>query len=370
MTSSAANPYRYRARGKHLVSVDQGLLQAVLNLVVRYSVNGLASLGLSRRNSLQLLKTVARPGKRHDAPGPVESYPVFGHIAMRVHRGYKFFDFNQGVVTKLFNCNGETDKAAAEVAASRTASAISAAPRFIAADEDLRWFSEELIRGRHATSLVSRASSDYLKYYGDIEECLVELALSQDPIRVRVDDHVGRVSSYEFQGRWKKAGCASSDIARVTDYIERVGGLLHAHCGAMEVELVPTHGDFSLVNAILTKQGLRFIDWEGIGPGILYSDLYNLMFAERYYGRTSANFVAEVQAILRQFREAISRRAPVLRQVAHQDEDVLRRLYYLERVRLLVDREVTENLVRVVTKSIGVFDEFDSLSGKLGGVNA
>lgn len=362
MSIDADNSYSYRDLGKYVVSVDQSVLRTILNFVVRYSANSLESLGVSRRTSLSLLKAVAKSKSQRSRSDRIASYPVFGHIGMRVHRGYKFFDFDKGIVTKVFGATASAEEAESEIAASRAASSITAAPRFISADEHSRWFSEEYIRGTHATDIVSPTSSDYLRYYNDIEKCLLELALSEEPVRVRVSDHVNEVSSNTFRDRWERGGCGESDISGVEDYIEKVRGWLDSHFGDAEVDLVPTHGDFSLVNAILTKGGLRFIDWEGIGPGILYSDVYNLMFAERYYGRTSNDFVDEVRGTLRQFREAITRHGAGLREVAHQDQDVLRRIYYLERIRLLVEREVTPNLVSVVKKSIDMFDEFDRLT--------
>lgn len=363
MSTGTDRSYAYWDLGKFVVSLDQGVFRALQNFVLLYAANNLGSLGLSRRTGMYLLKIVLKSKVRNVDRTRILSYPVFGHIGMRVHRGHKFFDFQNGTVTKLFGPEGRVDDAEKEIAASRAASAITAAPRFHEADEDLRWYSEEYIRGTHASELVSPDSSDYLQFYDDIEECLVELALSNNPIRVRVDEHVNRVSSYRFQGRWERAGCASSDVSDVEDYLERLRGWLEGRFGDMEVVLVATHGDFSLVNAIQTSKGLRFIDWEGIGPGVLYSDLYNLLFTERYYGRTSGNFDSEVRGLVQRFRDTITSRATRLGDAAQQDQIALRRIYYLERTRLLLERDVTPNLVSVVKKSIKVFDEFDRRSG-------
>jgi len=357
--------YRYRVIGKFLVCVDQSILNAIRTFLLRHDRHQLDSLGISRQFSRKLIKVVARAAISPKNSHLYESKPVFGHIAMRVHRGYKFFDFDRALVTKLFSEDLSNTEAIAEISASKTASEFTAAPRFVAADPDSAWFTEEYIRGTHATDLVSGRSSDYLNYYPDAERCLVQLASSSRPIVVSAEEHISRLAEPLFRERWLRARIDRDQVDEVSSFIETLRKWLMGNLRAAELCLVPTHGDFSLVNAISTRDGLRFIDWEGIGPGTFYSDLYNFMLTERFYGRTSDKFLAEASTLLTRFGDAIVEQIPDLREAAEMDHAVVRRLYYLERTRLMVDREVTPNLIDVVIKSIKIFNNFDEESGEL-----
>jgi hypothetical protein len=285
--------------------------------------------------------------------------PVFGHLAMQVHRGFKVFDFTQAEVTKVFDQNVSMQDAEAEVAACQTASAVSAAPQYLVSDPHTAWFREEFICGAHATDIVSPRSSDYLSFYADVEDCLIELVRCRGPVPVDASLHIDRLADETYRDRWLDAGTPLEDVDRITTYLGGLRAWLIGNAGPGALQLILTHGDFSLVNAISTERGLRFIDWEGIGTGSLYSDLFNFMFAEHYYGRTSSNFTTEVDSIFSKFRDAILSGYPQMSDAASLPPVFSRRLYYLERLRLLLDREVSTNLLGVICKSIAMFEDFD-----------
>ena len=113
------------------------------------------------------------------------------------------------------------------------------------------------------------------------------------------------------------------------------------------------------MNAIETNKGLRFIDWEGIGFGGLYSDIYNFVFVERYYGRSSEHFSDELEKFLVTYRHTVRSSLPNLQKAANLCLIYARRLYYFERICLLLERDVTANLCQVVLKSIELFKGYD-----------
>ena len=129
------------------------------------------------------------------------------------------------------------------------------------------------------------------------------------------------------------------------------------------LQLVPVHGDFSLVNAIATAEGLRFIDWEGISPGCVYDDIFNFVFVERYYERATGSFMNDMSAFLDRYGQAVRKRFPELADSTEVDITFARRQYYLERLKLLLDREVSANLFKVIRQSIEMFREFDREAG-------
>ena len=355
--------YRYRRIGKYLVCLDQSIFVALRTLGFGYSKFQLESLGISRSRAWRAVVIVARSRVGQVDPDRCSYLPVFGHFAMQVHRGFKVFNFTRAEVTKVFDQNISMQAAEAEVAACQTASAVSAAPNYLMADPHTAWFTEELICGTHATDIVSLGSSYYLSFYADVEECLIELVRCQDPVLIEASVHIDGLADERYRDRWLDAGTSLQDVDRITTYLGGLREWLIGNAGPGALQLILTHGDFSLVNAISTERGLRFIDWEGIGPGSLYSDLFNFMFTEHYYGRTSSNFTTEVDSIFRKFQDAILSGCPQMSDAASLPPVFSRRLYYLERLRLLLDRDVSTNLLGVICKSIAMFEDFDNQVG-------
>ena len=352
--------YRYRRIGKYSVCLDQSIFDALRTLGFGHTKYRLDSLGISSSRALRAFIIVARNKFGGADPDNCLYLPVFGHVAMRVHRGHKVFDFRRSEVTKVFDRDVPMQDAEVEIAACKTASAVSAAPQYIASDPNTAWFSEEYIRGTHATEIVSPRSSDYLSLYPDVEKCLIELLRCQAPIPVDASVHIDRLAEQSYRDRWLESGAQLEDVERITAYLGGLRTWLMENADSVPLQLILTHGDFSLVNAISAEGGLRFIDWEGIGMGSLFSDLFNFMFTEHYYGRTSSRFTTEVDSTYREFRDAILSGCPELTDAVSLPPVFTRRLYYLERLRLLLDRDVSTNLLGVVRKSIAMFADFDS----------
>lgn len=355
--------YRYQKTGKYLVSIDQSIFSAFLSLVVNHRKNNLDSLGLSWSRVARILKILLRSKFKVVEAGRCIHLPVFGHLGLQVHRGVKLFDFTRFEVAKVFASHISREEADAEIAASRNASAIAIAPRFLMADADARWYNEEYIAGAHATDLVSPDSSDFLRYYPAVENCLLELASNQPPTEVKTAEYFDSLANGDFADRWSAAGIDATDVNFISSYIDSLRAWLGANAKFDSSKLVLTHGDFSLVNGLVSDGELRIVDWEGISPRSVLGDIFNFALAERFYGRTSPNFVAEAESLFDHYRTALISRCPELKIAASMDEQVARRIYYLERIRLMVDRDASPNISRVVKKSILMFNQFDIDTG-------
>ena len=346
-----------------MVCLDQSIYDVVKTVGLGYEKNGLKSIGISRSAGRRAIKAVTK-GKLPflDSNGHIV-LPVFGQIAMQVHRGYKVFDFDRLEVSKVFGQDVSTQDATKEIAASKQVSDIAAAPKYLIADPDLAWFKEEYICGTHATDIVAGPASDYIGLYPDVEKCLLDLVASKSPTKTTTHTHIEHLANTSFRTRWLNARLAAKDVDEIAAYAEQLRHWLLSRPKHDQLQLVLTHGDFSLVNAIATDTGLRFVDWEGIAPGGLYSDILNFLFVERYYGRASVDFRNEVSVFLGRFREAIISRFPELEGAAALDPTIARRLYYLERLNVLLNRSASGNLCDVVRKSISMFRDFDNEMG-------
>jgi hypothetical protein len=352
--------WRYVKVGKFLVCVDQPVPELVRFLWLGYEENKLDSIGLPRGFWRSALKHLIVVRVRRSDPADLIDLPAFGHMGMQVHGGHKLFDLHSQTVTKVFASAVDALTAEKEIAASRQASAVAAAPRFIDSDPDLKWYCEEYIRGVHATDAVYRDGVSIPGLYSEVETCLLDLVKSAPPVLVGTDGHVNALADDGFRARWVDANGDPHMIEECTQYLEALRGwLTKSDVKPRELQLVLTHGDFSLVNAISTGDTLRFIDWEGIRPGGLYSDVYHFLFAERYYDRATEHFLHDVANYVASYQSTCLERLPELRDAANIDLTFARRLYYLERVRLMLDREVSANIGQVILKSIAMYRQFD-----------
>ena len=352
--------YQYRKTGHFLVREEQSFADVLRIFWLGYARHRLDSLGMSRLAARKVIKVfLVNKLRRGDSSRHV-ALPVSAHLGMQVHGGYKLFDFDRSQVTKVFGSDMSSQEAAKEILSSISASEVSAAPRHLGADAESKWFTEEYIRGTHATDVVSAGSSDYLQHYPEIEKCLLELASCRPPEMVSIHAHVDRLAKDSYFARWEKAEASADDLAHISTYLRNLRAWLISNAEIDQIPLVLTHGDFSLVNAIVTNDGLRIIDWEGIGPGCIYSDIYNFVLAELYYERTSPDFIAEANSVIERYRRSVIHDFPSLSGAASINDRFARRLFYLERTRQMIDREVTPNTCKVINKSIAMFRQFDS----------
>ncbi len=121
--------YRYHRIGKHLACLDQSIYDVVMTVGLGHDRNQLSSIGVSRSVGRRAIKVVTQGKLRLLNSDKQVLLPVFGHIAMQVHRGYKVFNFNRLEVTKVFSQEVSTQYARKEVAASRRAESRGSAGR-------------------------------------------------------------------------------------------------------------------------------------------------------------------------------------------------------------------------------------------------
>lgn len=355
--------HRYFRAGKFLVCIDQSLLHAVKHFGAGYNRNKLGSIGISKTVARAAIKAVARGKLGMLRSGHVVELPAFGEIGIRVHGGNKLFDLGRREVTKIFNPGTNEPDAAQEIAAARQVSEVPVAPRFVDADPGMAWYREEYICGTHATDEEFRRGKALLEFYPAVENCLLDLVGTEAVREVEAGPYFRELAGKALGGRWFDAGLSEEHVKEVSAYIDGLHRWLTSQAQSARLQLVPVHGDFSLVNAIATTEGLRFIDWEGISPGCVYDDIFNFLFVERYYERATGSFMNDMSAFLDRYGEAVRKRFPALADATEVDITFARRQYYLERLKLLLDREVSPNLFKVIRQSIEMFREFDREAG-------
>jgi hypothetical protein len=361
-SSESARSFSFQRFGNFSVCLDQSLSDVARFFLIGFAVLRLDSLGLSRAQARLASKAVflsrIRPSRS------TIDLPVFGHIALQVHRGHKVIDFDQKTVTKIFHDDVTQADADHEIFACKRASKIAVAPKFLGQAEAPVRYSEEYIAGTLGTRTDSALAGQFMNFYDEIEKCLLGLIADNERPIVDSFDYIQSLAGDSYGDRWLKNNIGSGQVARVTSYQQALVRWLNRNADTKKLQLVQSHGDFSLVNTISTDAGLRFIDWEGLAPGGLYSDIFNFAFVERYYERAASNLIAEVSSMLQKYRAAVISRYPDLSAAANIDPVFARRLYYLERLRILCNREASQNLADVVARSIQMFQAFDIDAGQ------
>lgn len=355
--------YRYLQQGKFLLSLDQTVPSAIRTVVLGYERNKLNSIGVPKTLRQGSIRAIIKDRLRLLNSANVIELPVFGNIGMAVHRGYKVFDFQRHYVTKVFAPGTDPDVARLEIRGSRHTSKIAAAPKFIEEDPGHEWYCEEYIYGVHATDPEARSGKDVREYYPAIEDCLLDLVACRPPRLIDTLTHIEQYSDTSFRNRWIDAGQDEQQINEIVKYVEELSEWLRQQPTPDRLQLVLTHGDFSLVNAVVTNSRMRFIDWEGVTFGGLYNDVIHFLFVERYYDRIDESFVDEMTEFVCRYKEAVLDRFPELREAADLDFALARRLYYLERIGLMLKRSISSNLCNVVIKSIATFRAYDQDAG-------
>lgn len=342
--------------------VDQSLWQALGALVFSHRKLCLDSLGISVPHAVRSTLFLLRHKLFRSAHATV-TLPVFGHIAIRVHRGFKAFDLGNVTVTKVFADDVPESEARQELLACQQASKIKAAPRFIAADPGCAWYTEEFVVGVHGTLSDTAQSGRFMQFYADVETCLMDLLDTSPAVTVETRAHIDDLTGAEDFQAWDEAPIAADVVAEIRHFQQQVRRWLLGNLEAPQLQLVPSHGDFALVNVIIAADGFRVIDWEGVQPGGLYDDCFNFILAERYYGRAKPDVSGEMAEIHAHYGAAVVQRYPGLRVAAELSLEIAVRLYYLERLRLLLRRDVSVNLIGVIRKSLQMFREFDADAG-------
>jgi thiamine kinase-like enzyme len=127
----------------------------------------------------------------------------------------------------------------------------------------------------------------------------------------------------------------------------------------IKIPLVFSHGDFSMVNILNTKFGKRVIDWEGASLRNPLYDLYNFFLTELYYGRAARNLVTETKEAILVLQSRLKNKAPSITKNFMECSSIYRRLYYLERICLLCQRELNPKVIKVIFRSIDIFNSFE-----------
>jgi hypothetical protein len=289
--------------------------------------------------------------------------PFYGNLCLRVHRGYKFFNLKRKTVVKSIEPEVSPEYVASEINAVRKASSLDFAPKIRNWNIPDRWYEEDFVGGSlcHLNS-GSQTSFTHSIFQREIVDCLEEMILLQKPVIVDIQEYTNRLTEIITKRKASTTLIDKTNLSSLDSFIEFTTKSLYLK--KIKIPLVFSHGDFSLVNVLNTNSGKKVIDWEGASTRNPLYDLYNFFLTELYYNRAAKNLVKEINGAILNLHARLKRKVPEIAATIIEFSLIYRQLYYLERVCLLFERALNENVIKVIFRSIDVFNSYETMTAK------
>lgn len=343
-----SRPYRYIYHGARYWRADIGARRLLwLTSEHRRGQSNILSLGY--RGLAGMWRDLGPLRYLGKARLPVKHLSADGDMGLRVHRGYKVFDFADGIVTKLFDAGVAPATVAREKRCVRICNELDFAPRVLAIPDAAPWYAEELIRGPH---IAAGGVFPDARYGAELMRCLCRLATFRTTRWVRLSTYSAQIEKELFL-LCDRLPPGESSIVR--GFVSRsVRGLR----GADDLlPLVTSHGDFLAENILYTRNGIKVLDWESACERSALHDFYNFYTTEIYQERMAAD---EFHSVIRQRSDEllsiISRDNDELAEGAAAKLPILLRVFFLERLIMLLHRQLNARIRRVIWRSVQIFD--------------
>ena len=319
----------------------------------------LGSLGLDRRKAISAVSTLVRCQLRLRSDDSVLDLPVYGNLCLRVHRGYKVFDFRRRTVARVFAPEIATDIVVSELERVRNAALLDFAPKVRRWNIEERWYEEDFVIGYSCHSVSRPEPAPFLEtYHRNVAPCIERMILLQAPLSTNLHEYVDRITNTLKDGRLSRQRLDARKINTIKGFIESITKRLRLEENC-QIDLVFSHGDFSLVNILRTEKGIMVIDWESASRRSTLFDLYNFFLTELYYKRATTNLVSEINEAISVLQSHLTLSAPDTARTLPSLAEVYRRLYYFERVFMLLEREMSDKILDVILRSIEVFNRYE-----------
>lgn len=292
--------------------------------------------------------------------GKTIELPIFGNIGLKVHRGYKLFDFKKKIVTKLFYNETPESERAKEIQAVKMGGRLDFAPRFESVNHQHGYYQESFIKGQPCMGRYAEQSkySTHQIFNGALE-CIKKMVVLLPFKKINLASYVKEILSETQWASLSDSHDAKAKLDRIEHFMTSFADRI-LNEDIRNVELMFTHGDFSLVNILNTKNGIRVIDWEGADFRSPYYDLYNYFLTEIYYGRSNYKITNRIAGATEKLNAHLVEKMPELSESLRDRRiKIYRWLYYLERTRLLMEREPSQKVVEVIHKSLDVFSTYE-----------
>jgi hypothetical protein len=314
-------------------------------------------LSFFKNNLVTLLKFLAYKYELRKSKSIV-CLPVYGHTCVQVHQGYKIFDLRREVVIKLFNPDVDNRDTSNEIDQLKVVSRLEFAPSLKKWDPLKRWYEEDYFVGSVEASSHQWASEGLCEKFQELLPNFMGLVLLQSP-RVKItEQYVGELIQSLEATRVGRPILTNEDSTKIKDFIHLIVDSLKSQ-GQVPLYHVFSHGDFCLENIMKTQHGIKAFDWEGAKNRTALFDFYSYFFYRPSKGIPNKNLVSEINQSLSSFISKISQELPELARSISDFETLYRKTYYLERISMLAEREMTDKRLKIRDHIFQYIDDFE-----------
>lgn len=313
------------------------------------------------RTNLQQLYIFARYKYQWRKADLVVNVPVYGHIGMSVHKGYKIFDLRRQVVAKVFDHEVDTSNIVSEIEGVKKVSQIDFAPSLKRWNAAEGWYEEDYVNGSLDSSYTPLDSETLLqKFSRDLVRPINSLILFEPPIVKNSLEYVSENVEILGQSRLSKQDFTLNKFNAIKSFIDLIVERLRIE-GNCSVFLVFTHGDFCPANMLNVRQGFTIIDWESAGNRSVLFDLYSYFFYRPVSRNVPVATVAsELNEALPMFISNLEKKAPPIFHSLTQFQNVYRWIYYVEQICKTVEREMTDKNLDMLGRTLRYIDAFNA----------
>jgi len=330
------------------------------HLVVHYKSNHIGSLspllGNRANQCLRIIKEVIRRklGKTRE----VIRSPVPGLLALMVHQGFKVFNYKDGTVSKVFANSVPEEMLRKEIETAINASRLDFAPKFIKDDPEIKSYTEELVSGQLA-AVNARADSDFSLnlYDSHVADYLARMITTDQIPDVQVSSILNELSEFISNDYLTRLETPYPALIEIKGFYRDICDDLENLADKSVIKCY-SHGDFSLENIIASRHDVKVIDWEGAESRSILNDFFNYFFTEMYYKRLDLS--------LDLFDTARQRLQDRLDDTSAKENlkscyDIYRKIFYLERLKTILERDLNEGFIRVASNSVLLFKTHEAL---------
>ena len=298
--------------------------------------------------------------KKHDS---VVTLPFYGQLCAPIHKGHKIFNLHRGVVVKLFNKDVQSSTILNEVERLQKTSQINFAPSIRRWSIAERWYEEDYICGFSDDTKTPPDSRMLLnKFSHELVQPMQDLILFQEPKIRNAVEYSHEVMKILDVSRLSGQEATAKDFKKIKKMLKVMLDRL-SEGEDVSIFLVFAHGDFCPANLVNTKQGIKMVDWEGASYRSALFDFYSYFFYRPVVYRVPiATVVWEVHEALPEFLSKLTQKAPEITESLVHKEAVYRRVYYIEQICRMVEREMTDtrpNMMDFILGSVKAFENYD-----------
>ena len=275
-----------------------------------------------------------------------------------VHQGYKVFDYKEGTVSKVFGNSVSETAIRKEIETTRSASRLEFAPKFIREDLRNKTYTEELVTGQLA-AVNARENISFSRnlYDSHIAGYLARMIITDQTQDIQIGGILPELSEFIESDYLSELESTYPALIEIKEFYSDVCDDLGNSVDNSIIKCY-SHGDFSLENIIFSGRNVKVIDWEGAESRSILNDFFNYFFTEMYYKRLDTSL-----DILDSARQELLDRLDdtLVKDHIKSCYDFYRKIFYLERIKTILERDISEGLIRVAMNSVLLFKAYESL---------